>query len=340
MAKKKTIYNVAEEAGVSISTVSRVFSGSGYVSPETRAKVEKACENYHPPQYAKEGKAKKSDIIGIVISHEPDYFFLNTIYNQALVGISRVAKENGIRLLLDINNNVDDVVGLYNDRKVDGFLLMGVRQSSTMVERMAKEAIPFVIIGSYHGSVEGVCQIDINDKQAMHEATSYLIGLGHERIGIITGSLQFPSCSDRLAGYCEALREAGIEVNDGYIETCENITEVKAENLAKKLLYMPNRVTAIVAFNDMVAMSVYKAAKDLGIKIPGEISVVGFDDSRTSAYLVPPLTSVWQPSFEKGERALEVLVAALAKGELPKAKVEMTCITIYRDSCAAPGKQR
>lgn len=337
MAKKKTIFDVAKQAGVSISTVSRVFNDSGYVSPETRRKVEEVCDDYRPQQHVKDGRTKKSHTIAIVISHDPEYFFLNSIYSQALVGISKVANESGYRLLLDINSSEDDVVGLYAERKVEGFILMGVRQSSTMVERMMRDDVPFVIIGSYHGGMKDVCQIDINDRQAMHDAANYLIDLGHRRIGIITGSLEYPSCSDRLAGYCDALREAGIEIDEAYIETCENITDVKAENLAKKLLYKANRVTAIMAFNDMVAMAVYKAVKDLGVRIPEDVSVVGFDDSQMSAYLVPPLTSVWQPSFDKGEKAMKVLVESLGRGAPPRGTVEMSCITIFRDSCVAPG---
>ncbi|MGE4276483.1 MAG: LacI family DNA-binding transcriptional regulator [Lawsonibacter sp.] len=334
--QKKTIYDVAREAGVSISTVSRVINGSPKVKEETRRRVEAACADYRPVASARELQTKRTKTIGVLINHRPEYFFLNETYTNALLGISVAAKECGYRLLLDISEDETGASNLFYEQKVEGFILMGVKKSSSLLENLKADDVPFVLVGSFHGDEEGVCQIDINDQKAVYNATNYLIGLGHERIGIITGSLEYTSCSDRLAGYKQALEGAGIPVQEGWIQICENLTELKAEQLAKHLFYQNPRVTAVVAFNDSVAMAVYKAGKDCGLSIPEQLSVIGFDDTTVASYMSPPLTSVWQPSYDKGERAMRLLIDCLEKGVMPKKREELNCIIMYRESCAAP----
>jgi DNA-binding LacI/PurR family transcriptional regulator len=162
-----------------------------------------------------------------------------------------------------------------------------------------------------------------------------LIGLGNRRIGFIGSSVEYASCADRLQGYKDALEKAQIPVVDEYIQTCENITVEKAENLAKNLLYKSEPVSAIVAFNDSIAIAVYKAAKDCGVRIPEDLSVVGFDDTPVAAYMSPALTSIWQPSYEKGEKAARLLLEVINTPEAVPFKTEdLSCITMYRDSCA------
>lgn len=333
--QKKTIYDVAREAGVSISTVSRVINGSSKVKESTRRRVEAACADYRPIASARELQSKKTKTIGVLINHRPEYFFLNETYTNALLGMSVAAKESGYRLLLDISEDESGAGNLFYEQKVDGFILMGVKKSSHLLDMLKENEVPFVLVGSFHGDEESVCQVDINDQKAVYNATNYLIGLGHRRIGIITGSLEYTSCSDRLAGYKQALEGAGIEIQEDWIQICENLTELKAEQLAKHLFYQNPRVTAVVAFNDSAAMAIYKAAKDCGLEIPKQLSVIGFDDTVVAAYMSPPLTSVWQPSYDKGEKAMRLLIDCLEKGVMPRKREELSCIIMYRESCAA-----
>lgn len=334
---KKTIYDVAKEAGVSISTVSRVINGSPKVKESTRLRVEAACKDYHPTASARELQSKKTRTIGVLINHEPEYFFLNEVYINALMGMSVVAKERDYHLLLDISADEQRAISLFREQKVDGFILMGIKQECSLPDFLKRSKVPFVLVGSYRtGSEEDVCQMDINDEKAVYRVTNYLIGLNHKRIGFITGSLDYTSCSNRLAGYQKAMADAGIEVQEEWVQVCENLTETKAEQLAKELFFQRPRVTAVVAFNDSVAMAVYKAAKDCGLEIPRQLSVVGFDDTRVAPYISPPLTSVWQPSYQKGEKAMRMLIDCLEKGEMPTKREEFNCITVYRESCAPP----
>lgn len=337
--QKKTIYDVAREAGVSISTVSRVLNGSSKVKESTRKRVEAACVDYWPVASARELQTKQTKTIGVLINHRPEYFFLNETYTNALLGISVAAKESGYRLLLDISEDETGASNLFYEKKVDGFILMGVKKSSNLLNILRENEIPSVLVGSFHGDEEGVCQVDINDQKAAYNATCYLIGLGHRRIGIIVGSMEYTSCSDRLAGYRQAMEGAGIPIQEEWVQVCENLTEVMAEQLAKHLFYQNPRVTAVVAFNDSAAMAIYKAAKDCGLEIPGQLSVIGFDDTTVAAYMSPPLTSVWQPSYEKGERAMHLLIGCLKQGSMPRMREELNCIIMYRDSCAVPSPE-
>lgn len=331
--KRKTIYDVARDAGVSISTVSRVINGKGYVSEETRKRVEKACEDYRPIASAREIQSQKSQTIGIIINHSTDYFFLNTTFLNALRAIALEAQNRGYRLLLEISTPEEEVCNLYFERRVDGLIVMGSQEEGTLISTLEQKGIPFVLIGDYKKS-STISQVEINDKQAIYEAVRYLIGIGHRNIGIITGPLDYASGVNRLQGYLQAYEEAGIPVKEEYIESCDTLTDIKAENLTKKLLFLPERITALIAFNDTVAVAAYKAAKEMQIEVGRDLSVIGFDDDRIASYVTPALTTIWQPSYEKGKRAATILLDALEKGEIPNKREELKCIMIYRNSCA------
>ena len=329
--KKKTIYDVAKEAGVSISTVSRVINGSGYVSAETRKKVEQGCADFRPAASAREIQSKKSRTIGVIINHENDYFFMNESFVNVLRAIVTVAQKWGYRILLEHNKLNTDICGLYYEGRVDGILVLGCNEQDGLIEKLKNDQVPFVVIGTCKD--EMVSQVEINNKKASYDVVNYLIGLGHRNIGIITGSLQYASGKDRLDGYKEALSDAGIPVREDLIEVCDDFSDKKAENLTKKLLYNPAKITALVTFNDIIAVASYRAAKEMKKKIGEELSIVGFDDDRVAAYITPALTTVWQPSYAKGERAAEILLSALEQGTLPKAREELACVLIFRDSC-------
>lgn len=334
--RKKTIYDVAREAGVSISTVSRVINGSSKVKESTRRRVEAACVGYRTVPLSPEAQGQRTKTIGVLISHRPDSFFLNETYVNALLGASVAAREAGYRLVLDICEDESSIGELFYEHKVDGFILMGVRSDRVVLDLLRRDEIPFVLVGGVREEEGKTCQVDVDDEKAALGAMKYLIGLGHRRIGIIVGSLDYPPCRNRLEGYREAMAAAGLEVEEDWVQACDNLTEHKAEQLAKTLFYQNPRVTAVVAFNASTAMAVYKAARDCGLKIPEQLSVVGFDDATEAAYMDPPLTGVWQPSYDKGERAARLLIEGLERGGPVRKREELNCIMMYRESCAPP----
>jgi DNA-binding LacI/PurR family transcriptional regulator len=334
--KSKTIYDIAREAGVGVATVSRALNNSGYVSAATRAKIQAAAVNYQLPESSR-GRAQAPKTICLVISHEPSYFFINSTYTNAMLGICTVAKEKGYKLLLDIGAENRDYLTLFQEKQIDGIILMGGRKESGIVENILEHNIPFVLVGDYLKEVDRpFCRIDINDLKMAKEAVNHLIVLGHKKIGFIGGSTSFAPCENRLLGYMEALKQAGIQIRENYIVTCDNISEEKAYQLTKRLLYQSERVTAILAFNDMVAGAAYRAIHDSGLSVPEDISVIGFDDSELSKYISPPLTTVWQPSYEKGHKAASVLIDGIERHCPLNEIINLEGMLIYRKSCAAP----
>jgi LacI family transcriptional regulator len=335
---RKTIYDIAKEAKVSPATVSRVMNSKGYVSEETRKLVMSVAQGYEARRRGPSIKRKTSRTIGLVIAHSSSYFFFNPTYTSIMSGISDVAKQHGYMLMLDIQDSDSATIDIYISEKVDGFILLGARKSSRLIPRLLLMDIPFVLIGDYlpDEDTKPFCKVDIDDFAAARNVTRYLLDLGHRHIGFISGSFEYASCFSRYRGYAMALEEAGIPLNPDYIASSEGITQETAYHLAKTLLFLKDRPTAIISFNDAVSIAVYRAAHDCGYSIPGDLSVIGFDDCDFARYAAPPLTTVWQPSLEKGYRAAEILIQGLLNPPIEKSSLTFSSVLIYRDSCAPP----
>lgn len=338
----KTIYDIAQEAGVSPATVSRVLNNKGYVSSETKVRVLNAAQGFTLRSRASAPSVRiTSKTIGLIVAHDSSYFFMNNTYLNIMQGISEVAKQHDYTLLLDIGGSVSSAIDLYTKGKVDGFILLGIKKSSVLIQELLGREIPFVLIGDYISDYDigAFCKVDIDDFSAAREATDYLLTLGHRRIAFISGSLEYASCYNRFLGYKSALEEAGLPCEDKYIISFSNMTEENASNLTKRMLYQTNVPTAIIAFNDIISVAVYKAVKDCGYSIPKDISVIGFDDSLFAKYVTPALTTVWQPSVEKGGTAATILIEGLTHPPISKKPVTLSSVLIYRDSCTVPNPE-
>ncbi len=331
----KTIYDVAREAGVGVATVSRALNGSGYVSDEALEKIEKACIGYSRKPVKKRNSSKVK-AVGLIMSHDAEYFFSNNIYLNAMTGISAVARDHNFRLMLEMEDPGDRCLSLFKDGLIDGAILMGIKQNSHLIPALLENSYPFVLMGDYLADSAPFCKIDIDDFAMSREAVEHLIMLGHRHIGFIGGSAEFASCQKRAAGYKAALEEAGLEANERDIVFCNNFTEEKISNLIKKLLYQSGRVTAVLTFNDAIAFYVYKVATEMGVRIPEGLSVVSFDDSDIAKCLSPGLTTVQQPSYEKGyQSALKLLQQMENPGQAVES-LTLESLLIYRGSCSPP----
>lgn len=339
----KTIYDIAKEARVSPATVSRVLNNKGYVSSETKTRVLNAAQGFTPRTRTPIPPVRLiSKTIGLIVSHDSSYFFMNNTYLNIMQGISEVAKQHDYTLLLEIGGSVSAEIELYNKGKVDGFILLGIKKSSILIQELLRLEIPFVLIGDYISeyTIGEFCKVDIDDFSAAREAADYLISLGHKRIAFISGSFEYASCYNRFLGYKSALEEAGIPCEDKYVVSSSNMNEENANNLTKRMLYQANIPTAIIAFNDIISVAVYKAVKDCGYSIPRDISVIGFDDSPFAKYVTPALTTVWQPSIEKGETAATILIEGLLHPPIARKTVTLTSVLIHRESCSAPNREQ
>ena len=330
----KTIYDVAREAGVAVSTVSRALNGSGYVSKKTMEKIEQACIGYsRTPSRLK--KQPQQRTIGLIVSHDPEYFFAST-FSNTMIGINAVAQEENFHLLLEISNSTERALSLFQDGLIEGAILMGAKQKDSLILSLQKEGYPFVLIGDYLEGRIPFCKVEINDYAMAKESVQHLIDLGHQHIGFIGSSLEYASCQNRLTGYYDALKEAGLQTSERDCVFCSRLTDEQVINLTKKLLYMPNRVTALLTFNDLVAYSVYKVAKEMGIRIPEGLSVVSFDDSLIAGSLSPGLTSVRQPFYDKGYQAAVRLLNQMKTPDSLVPSLTLPGLLVFRESCCPP----
>jgi LacI family transcriptional regulator len=331
--KPVTIYDVAEAAGVSVSTVSRVLNEKDDVSAETYQHVQNVILElgYVSSLAARGMRSRHTNVIGLIV---PDVSGPYTV--EIMRGVNNAISKLDYHLIVYTNgdirkyNSADEeiyYVALLNGSITDGVIV--VTPAATKFSTSA----PVVAIDPNNVSPECPSIIATNHEGAT-EAMRYLTNLGHRRIGFITGRLDLVSAIRRLDGYKDGLKEAGIPVDDALISMGDYTTEI-AVGCAYQLLKLDNPPTAIFASNDMSAMGVYQAAEELGIKIPKDLSVIGFDNIRESQFLNPTLTTIDQYVSNMGYIAVEMVIK-LINGKILEDEVhKIQTQLIKRDSCRA-----
>ncbi|MGW8767217.1 LacI family DNA-binding transcriptional regulator [Streptomyces sp. NPDC055815] len=322
-----TIAYIAETAGVSVPTVSKVLNGRSGVSDETRARVEQLIHQYG---YRKPPK-NRSNLVELVF-RELEHMWAVEIIR----GVERVARKNRIGLLVSQfglpdseDRPIDDTVG----RRPQAVLSVA-QLSEAEREQLTAKGIPFVVFDPIDDLPDGVPFVGATNWRGGQAATRHLLDLGHRRIAMISGP-DHPFCRARFSGYASALAEAGVPVEPGLVVK----THLDREHgiaAARELLCRPDRPTAVFTANDMQAMGVYQAARELGLRIPDDLSVVGFDDVPAVAWMDPPLTTVHQPLAEMATAATE-LALALGRGEeVSQVGLEIATTLTVRGSTAPP----
>src|SRR6266853_3925680 len=310
-----TIYEVATRAGVSTATVSRVLSQPGVVSPVTRRKVMQAVEllDYAPNSAAKNLRTLRSGKLLVTV---PD--ISNPFFSLIIQGIEDAALREGYSVLVGDTQHDEKREERYalmlKRKEADGLIFLGHRmpeEAASYIRAQAPRCAP-VVNGCEFSPTLGVPSVHIDNAKAAYQAMDHLYGLGHRRIGIVTGPLVSPLSRDRLSGATaraekqKAKREFIVIHGDCSIES--------GGAAAERLLGLGGRPTAIFCFNDEMAMGVVEVAKRLGIRVPQQLSVVGFDDIRFSRHMVPPLTTIAQPMRQLGEGTVRLLLSILAGG--------------------------
>jgi LacI family transcriptional regulator len=310
MSDRSNIRDVAARAGVAIKTVSRVLNGHPYVSAETRQRVEDAMKalDFRPSIAARILSGAKSNQIALIYdNHSPYYMF------QLQQGCWARCQEGGIRLLaqpVDVSDPAvgEQVRGLVSETHVDGIILSSpVTDCEPVLRTLDAMDIPFVRI-SPSANHSLTSSVFMDDAQAGDDITSHLINIGHCRIGFVKGHRSHGASDDRLFGYRRALDRAGIAfdallVADGAFDFESGVAA------GRYLLGLPDRPTAIFASNDDMAAGVLSVAHDLGLDLPDQLSVAGFDDTILARSVWPPLTTIRQPVFELAYTATEILMA-------------------------------
>ena len=312
MTKPVTIEDIARHAGVSPSTVSRVLIGSKRVAEAKRARVLAAIEQhqYRPNAVARGLVRGRSMMVGVLVQDIGSPFFARMVD-----GVEQGLDRGAYRPMLTTThwrteNQADEVrsLQLLLERRVDGVIVLGGHIADEDLRAIATQ-IPLVVVARRIPGLESQC-VYIDNEGGAYRATRYLLGLGHTRIAHIAGTAGHPDATDRLAGYRRALADAGLAIDerlivDGQFEEESGVAGVE------ELLTRGERFTAIFAANDQTAYGAMLALFNHGYRIPQDVSLVGFDDQFLSAYTLPPLTTVRQPSIEMGRAAAEGLVRLL-----------------------------
>jgi LacI family transcriptional regulator len=305
---KITIKDIAREADVSITTVSRVFNNKAEgMSKETRKKVLKVMEelNYQPNKLARGLVTKRSNLLGLIVPNISNPFF-----PELCRGAEDEANQRDYSLIIcnsdDQSKKEENYLRLLQEQQVDGILLSSMNQlSHTSKDQLDSGKIPYVLFdrGEEANNHSGVF---LDNEKGGYFAGKHLTDLGHTKIACMTGPLEILNAQQRLSGFQRALTEAYIELPKSYILVGDFQME-EAYLIAKKFL-QNNSVTAIFASNDLMACGIYQAAHELGIQIPEQLSIVGFDDIPLVTTLIPKLTTVRQGTYEMGRKAIELLI--------------------------------
>ena len=307
MSARPTIYDVARLAGVSTATVSRALNGTGQIAPSTRATIEAAVEQlgYRANTIARSLVTKSTQTIALLL---PD--ISNPFYAALVNGIQQHALTRGYTMLLCTTEGdaerEEQYLSLLRAKQVDGALVDGLRLPPARIAKFVKDGFPIVCLDRDVDS-SSIPLVQVDNRFGGRLATEHLTGLGHSRIGHVTGSHVLGISDERLAGYWEALVEAGIEADPRLVAE-GHFSEEGGYTAARALLRARPDVTAIFAANDLSALGVLNALAEAGRRVPGDVSVVGFDDLRLSAFTSPPLTTIRQPATEIAELATELLL--------------------------------
>jgi LacI family transcriptional regulator len=321
MSRNVTISDIAKETGVSTATVSYVLNGKKSISGKTKEKVFAAIEklDYVPNISARSLTTRDSLLIGVFVPQtEPgnNLMFENAFYGEILSAIEYEARLNGYHLFISGTGIGEDYLSLTRKRSLDGIIAIGVYPDKVFLE-IEKSNIPLVLVDSY-GDGNSHNAVRINDSDGSYLATSYLLGKGHRDIALFSGLLRDNGVMQkRFTGFAQALQEHGLPLRSEYVFS-KNVDFEDGVELARRLLDSGLPVTAVTAAADVLAIGAIKAFASAGVRVPEDISVIGFDDLRITRYISPGLTTVHQPISLKGKKAVELLMQQIKNPELPK----------------------
>lgn len=333
-----TIKDLARASGVSVATVSYVINnGPRPVHPRTRKRVLAAMEalDYHPNAIARGLSAKRMNTVGVVTGFwvTPDVNFYFAAVLHGILATAQRYRQSTILFALNDGDQMLDEVPFYCDGRCDGLIIFG-QVSEEVAGILKRKAMPFVLL-HHTESDPDISAIDIDNVAAAQEMVAYLVAQGHRRIAYLDG--QWQSAMLRLEGYRRALEEADIAYEESLVWSGDyTIPSGYERTLANMQGNSPNRPTALFCGDDAIALGAVGALRDLGLRVPQDVSVAGFDDISLAANSHPALTTMRQPLGQIGLRAAEMLMDQIEAREAPGRKEFLPTELIVRDSVAPP----
>ena len=330
-----TIREIAQLVGVSANTVSRALNNKPDVSSETRKNIIKAAQflNYSPNAIARALVQRTTRTIGMVMSDISDPFFGEMVKDAEVF-----FRAHGYNLILcntqeNSNQEKGSIEALINKR-VDGILLTPVGKNGENIQEIFNNRVPIVLLGRYFDK-PSVPSVTSNDEKGGYLATRHLIELGHQRILFVNVSHHISSARDRFRGYQKALKEFSLEYDQSLqIQTSFDLEDTYQKT--KKFFDQQRKVTAVVVFCDILAISVMKAIIDVGFKIPQDISIIGFDNIKIGSLLPSPLTTIDPNKKKMVEKASEILLNAIKLDNVERGNISIEPTLVIRSSTQSP----
>jgi LacI family transcriptional regulator len=335
--KRITSQDVADLAGVSRTTVSFVLNNAKgmNISPETRRKVLQAADslNYVPNASAQALASRRTKAIGLVMTRSPHHIATDAFLPQIIGGLMDVVKERKLRLLfesVEVEHQDRAYLELARAKHIDGMILLTPRIDDVGLKKLAQVDIPTVLMGELNGT--DLYSVDVDNRRAAQQAVEYLLSLGHTQIACISNAAHnFTSASDRVLGYKDALRSAGIRIDERLIRYGD-FDPASGYRQMRSLLADRSFTAAFVA-SDNVAIGAKAALREAGLRIPENISLVGFDDIPWAQYSDPPLTTIRLPAQKLAQTSCVVLMDLLQGKEPPTRRLVLNTELIVRKSC-------
>lgn len=307
--KATTIYDVAKEAGVSIATVSNVINGKGNVGKKKREEIFKVMNRlqYKPSVIASALMGKKTYTLGLLI---PDVS--NPFFSEIARAVEDMAHEEGYSVIVCSTDNNDERIEKYikllEQKSVDGLLIGTGVENANIIAQLSENSVPIVMIARETPDI-AVHSVLTDDFKGGSLAAGHLLQLGHENVAILSENAKFSSSKERVRGFRFALFEAGKTLDDERIIACRSTIQ-DGKRAAALLLEGPNPPTAIFCCNDMLAIGALQAARECGVRVPEQLSIIGFDNTILSTVTNPSLTTIAQPTDEMAKLAFGLLVSS------------------------------
>ncbi|WP_273129280.1 LacI family DNA-binding transcriptional regulator [Bacillus weihaiensis] len=337
MNQKITIRDVAKHAGVSPATVSYVLNGVNKVSDETKERVLFAIEelNYQPDFTAISLSKRKSKMLGVVMPLVGEtlapIFKENPYYSELLSGVEFACRTNGYDFVISGISKVDECKNWVMKRNLDSLLVLG-KFPKKVFDEMKTLSIPLVFIDSFEDYANDYTNIRIDDELGGYLGTKHLIELGHKRICFVpNGQIDHEVDGQRYLGFKRALEEAGIPYQEDMVYIGPSNTFENGYNIGRELANRTN-LTAIFTSSDITALGIIKSLNDQELKVPQNMSIVGFDDLMISKYSSPSLTTIRQDVFKKGSLSAEMAIQAIENKETKKEQIMLPVELVIRSS--------
>jgi len=314
--KMVTMEDVAKKAGVSVMTVSRVVNGvKGKVSEETRKKVLEIIKelNYYPNFVGRALHGSKLKIIGVVSPLVRAGIVLeNPYYYELIMGIEEVCTEKGYDVMISTRKRItssSDYLRNFYERKVDGLIIVAPSIDTVKFDLIERDDVPVVLVSER--TSHKISYVDADNEAGGEIAVEYFYKKGHRKIGILTGNTNMRNAIDRFNGFLKGMKKFGLELRNEWIIKGD-FSYQSGINAGKQFVSLSSLPTALFCSNDLSALGFLNEISRYGIRVPDDVSIIGFDDITASQYAHPPLTTIRQPIFEMGKAAAELLLARIS----------------------------